>query len=148
MALEAGVSEELIPIDEDELLYRSISVRSGHYENGILSAQAFHPNSRDKTGISVFRAKYRPIEEAVGPSPDGYYVAVLHAGELRSRGIAVEPQPDVGNGVIDISHAELPQITRALKKSTEVAELKEILVELSNRRPIEGPIPPITGGAA
>ena len=141
------MSDELIPIEDDELLYRSISVRSGHYENGLLSAQAFHPNSRDESGISVFRAKYRPIEQAVGPSPDGYYVAVLQAGELRSRGIVVEPRPDVGGGVIDISHAELPQITRALKKSDEVADLKETLVELSCRRPIEGPIPPLAGGA-
>ncbi|MEZ6133086.1 MAG: hypothetical protein R3C59_30825 [Planctomycetaceae bacterium] len=120
------MSEDLIPIEDDELLYRSISVRSGHYDNGVLSAQAFHPNSRDETGISVFRAKYRPMEDAVGPSPDGYFVAVLHAGELRARGIRVEPQPDVGGGVIDISHAELPQITRALKRSTEVAELGSV----------------------
>ena len=139
--------EELIPIEDAELLYRSVSVRSGHYEDGVLSAQAFHPNSRDESGISLFRAKYRPIEQAVGLSPDGYYVVVLQAGEMRPRGILVEPRPDVGGGVIDISHAELPQITRALKKSAEVADFKEILVELSDRRPIEGLVPPVAGGA-
>lgn len=139
--------EELIPIEDAELLYRSVSVRSGHYEDGVLSAQAFHPNSRDESGISLFRAKYRPIEQAVGLSPDGYYVVVLQAGEMRPRGILVEPRPDVGGGVIDISHAELPQITRALKKSDDVADFKEILVELSGRRPIEGLVPPVAGGA-
>lgn len=133
---------ELIPIRDDELLYRTISVKSGHFADGSLSPQAFHPNSRDESGISLFRAEYREIQETVGPSSDGYFVAVLQAGEMRARGIIVEPKPDLGDGVIDISHAELPQINRAAKKSDAVAELKEVLVELAMGRSIEGPIPP------
>ena len=84
------MSEDLIPIEDDEVLYRRISVRSEWYTDSQLSAQAFHPNSRDESGISVFRARFRTLEETTGPSPDGYFVAVLHAGELRNRGIIVK----------------------------------------------------------
>jgi hypothetical protein len=136
------VSDKLIPIEDDELLYRTVSVRSNHCTGGVLSSQAFHPSSRDDSGISVFREKYCKIRDKVGQSADGYYVAVLHAGELRGRGIIVDPKPDVGGGKTDISHAELPQINKAAKKSDTVAELKEVLLELASNREILGPIPP------
>lgn len=105
----------------------------------VLSAEAFSPNKLDTTGISVFRSRFRSVEgAAVGPSSDGYFVVVLQAGELRANGIRVEPQPIV-NGARDESHAELPQINSTTKKSDTVAELKEKLVELAVRRPVQGP---------
>ncbi len=130
---------DLIPIDDDELLYRRVSVRSGWFQNGSLSADAFSPSKQDTTGISVFRKRFRTVESAAaGPSPDGYFVVVLQAGELRANGIQVEPKPDV-NGVWDESHAELPQINIATKKSSTVNELKETLVKLAARRSVQGP---------
>lgn len=143
------MSDELIPIDDDELLYRRISVRSGWFDvnSRVLSPQAFHPYPHDHSGISVFRARFRSIESAAaGPSPDGYYVVVLQAGELRANGIRVEPQPDV-DGECDVSHAELPDLNVAAKKSPEIIALKPVLVELAMRRPIEGPFGAAPGGA-
>lgn len=113
------MSDELIPIDDDELLYRRVSVRSGWYDKQELSPHAFGPNRNDQTGISVFRARYRSIDSAArGPSPDGYYVVVLQAGELRGNGIRVEPQPEIDGGW-DISHAELPDLNVHAKKVPE-----------------------------
>jgi len=133
------VNGELIPVDDEELLYRKVSVRSKWWHNGVLSSEAFNPNKNDATGISVFRAVFRSVEDAAkGPSPDGYYVVVLQTGELRARGIQVNPQPDV-DGIWDDSHAELPQIRIATKRSTEVEELKQMLVEFAKHRPVQGP---------
>ena len=130
---------ELIPVDDEELLYRRVSVRSKWWDNGALSAEAFSPNKRDTTGISVFRARFRSIEDAAnGPSPDGYYVVVLHTGELRARGIQVSPQPDIDD-VWDDSHAELPQIRIETKRTSDVEQLKQTLVEFARHRPVQGP---------
>jgi len=141
------VPEDIVPIDDDELLYRRISVLSGWCDGSQVSPPAFHPQKHDKSGISVFRARFRSIESAAtGPSPDGYFVAVLCAGELRARGIQIEPQPDL-DGDYDVSHAELPQLNTGRKKSPEIIQLKAELIELAMKRSVEGPFKIDAGGA-
>jgi hypothetical protein len=94
------------PIADEELLYRRVSAASGWYspENG-LEGDAYRPHrTADVSGISVDRAKYRsPAEAAKGRPGKAYYVAVLRAGDLRLRGIAIVPRPEPGNP----GHAEL-----------------------------------------
>ena len=141
------MSNEPIPIDDDELLYRRVSVRSGWYQNGILSPQAFHPRPDEHSGISVFRARLKSMEDAAeGPSADGYYVAVLNVAELRANGIRVEPRPEVPGGY-DEAHAELPDLKAGNRRSSEAIRLKGILADLAIQLPVQGPCKTGAGGA-
>jgi hypothetical protein len=127
------------PVADDELLYRRIPVSQGWYKEGRLSPEAFDPREGELTGISVYRDKYKSLQEvAKGKSRRGYYVAVLRAGDLRERGIEVvqRPKPD------DPGHAELPDLTCHNRLTTETLERKHHLTELCLR--VEGPFPPTT----
>jgi len=108
----------------------------GWYSEKGLSPEAFDPHDEEKSGISVYRAKYRTIQEvAKGLSKKGYYVAVLRAGDLRRRGIAVEPRP----GPNDPGHAELPGLTCDNRLSREGLECKVLLAKLCLE--VRGPFP-------
>lgn len=129
---------EPVPVDDDETIFRRIPVKAGWYDGSSLSPQAFHPRPDEKTGISVYRARFKSITDAArGQSSEGYYVAVLNVGELRKRGISVVPRPEVPEGY-DEAHAELPDLNAENRRSNEVIERKAILVELALQRPIEG----------
>ena len=123
-------------VADDELLYRRISVAANPqlYDptTGSLSDKAFGPHkSSDQTGLSLFRARYKTIEEAAKGQPGRtYYVAVLKAGDLREAGIAVEPRPHVPDGY-DISHVELPQLNSANYRSDETQERQRVLADLA-----------------
>lgn len=55
------------PIADDEVLYRRIPVSQNWFDPQIdsqPSPQAFHPTSRDATGLSLYRAKYTTLEAA------------------------------------------------------------------------------------
>jgi hypothetical protein len=123
-------------VGADELLYRKIPVSLGWYDPSVSSKpspEAFRPNrDRDGTGISFDRARsekhpeFPTIEEAgQGQSPDGYYVAVLRMGDLRSRSIEVVPRPIEGNP----GHAELPALNSNNRRSDEAIELKRLLAD-------------------
>ena len=128
------------PIADDELLYRRVSVLSGWYDPAAdeLRAQAFAPHrANDTTGISVWRGKYKSLEEAARGRPGkSYYVAILNAGEVRQAGIDVVPQPHLPSGY-DPSHAELPNLNSSNRQATETLERQRVLVSLC--RTIEGP---------
>src|SRR5688572_3679463 len=106
------------PIADDELLYRRMSVAANPqlYDPATrqLSLKAFEPSKdRDITGLSLFRARYKSLEEAAAGQPGkSYFVAVLKAGDLKDAGIEVQPQPHVQGGY-DTSHVELTQLTAA-----------------------------------
>ncbi|MBI3837663.1 MAG: hypothetical protein HY288_06990 [Planctomycetia bacterium] len=87
------------------------------------SPEAFNPRDDDVTGISVFRAKHKTVEEAAqGPSKHGYYVARFNAGTLRAAGIEIRvDDPD------DPGHAVLPDIRADTRDSNAVLEFKEKL---------------------
>jgi hypothetical protein len=136
------VSNEVSPIDDDEILYRRVPVSTDWYAGGVLQGEAFSPRKDEASGISVFRAKFKSVEEvAKGQSAKGYYVVSLLAAELRANAIDVEPSPEVPSGW-DESHAELPQLNAANRKSSEVLMLKERLAQLGTRIPVQGPFKP------
>jgi hypothetical protein len=129
------------PILDDELLYRRIPESTGWYAPSLkpfLSPEAFRPNAEDVTGLSVSRATYKTIEDAArGREGKSYYVAVVRAGDLRSRGIRVEPRPHKG----DLGHAELPDMTYESRHSNQVIEWKTVLAHQLCLR-VEGPFGP------
>ncbi len=130
------------PVEDDELLYRRVPASMGWYDpaTGVLHSEAFGPHkTRDATGLSVTRAKYKSIEEAaLGQPGKSYFVAVLRAGDLRQRGIDVLPRPILSSGHRDAAHAELPDLNSALRKADQTLERQRMLAnELSLR--VEGP---------
>jgi len=109
-------------------------------EKGPLSAEAFDPRPKETSGISLYRSKYKSIQDvsAGGPSKQGYYVAVLRAVDLRKYGIEVVPRPTPN----DPGHVELPALTSYNRRTPEADELKVRLAKLCVR--VEGPFPPTT----
>lgn len=132
------------PISDDELLYRRVpaSASPTWYDpsTGELSAQAFAPHkTQDKTGLSVFRAKHKSIEDAAKGRPGKvYYVAKLRVRDVWQAGIAVVPQPITPDGY-DHAHAELPDLNAGNRKSGETLERQRVLVELCLE--VAGPFP-------
>jgi hypothetical protein len=125
------------PVEEDEILYRRIPVSTGWYSASGLSPEAFDPRPDEVSGISLYRAKYKQLEEAAkGRSKKGYYVAVFRAGDLFAQGIQVSPRPSPN----DAGHAELPQLTCDNRETDEAINRKMLLSTLPLR--IEGPFIP------
>ena len=135
--------DEVEPIADDELLYRRVpaSASTGWFDpvSRVLRPEAFGPHrQRDVTGISVTRARYKPIAEAARGQPGkSYFVAVLCVGDLRQANYVVKPQPNVPGGY-DISHAELPDLNAANYKASETLERQRELAERLCLR-VEGP---------
>ena len=133
------------PIDDDELIFRRIPVSMSWYANGQLSPEAFDPRENETTGISVFRAKYKTLEEAAkGRGKKGYFVAIFRTRDLRQRGIDVVPRPihpeDPGHPEYDPGHAEFPDLTAQSRGSTEAGETKLALTSLAIE--VKGPFVP------
>lgn len=128
------------PVADDELLYRRVPASMNWYDPATsqLSSQAFAPHkTRDATGISVTRGKYKTLEETGRGRPGkSYYVACLNAGKLKQVGITVEPRPHVPDGY-DLAHAELPGLNSSNRKAAQTLELQRVLVSLCDR--IDGP---------
>ena len=126
------------PIDDDELLYRRIPVSREWYANNELLPEAFDPRPDEHTGISIYRAKYKTLEEAAkGPGKKGYYVAVLRAGDLKNHGIQVVPRPILPD---DPGHAELPELTAENRDTDSALERKAALTKLALE--VKGPFVP------
>lgn len=126
------------PIADDELLYRRIPASLNLYDPSaelFLLPDAFRPNASDTTGLSLYRSKYKSIEDvARGREGKTYYVAVLRAGDLRAAGIAIVPRPLEG----DPGHVELPGLTYENRKSDRPIEWKSLLA-LKLCIKVEGP---------
>lgn len=141
MAEPAGTE----PIDDAELIYRRIPVSMGWYANGQLSPEAFDPRPDETTGISVYRGKYKSIEEAAkGKSKKGYFVAVFRVCDLQNRGIEVVPRPihpeDPESPEYDPGHAEIPALTAQSRGSTPAEEAKLSMATLAIE--VKGPFIP------
>ncbi len=137
--MSAGDGTE--PVADDELLYRRIPVSKRWYSQTGMSPEAFDPRADETTGISVYRDKYKLLQEAAkGMSMTGYYVAVLRAGDLRKHGIEVLPRPAPD----DPAHAELPGLTCHNRLTPEAQERKLRLARLCLA--VEGPFPPPAKG--
>lgn len=130
-------------IGDEELLYRKVSVNSGWYDpqKNELKPEALKPRKDDISGISFDRAKseshsvFRSMEEvAKGPSPNGYYVAVFRASELRAHGLTIRADPLPEN----TGHALLVDITYHNRKE---ALTQEIMVLMAHKlvQSVEGP---------
>ena len=127
------------PIAGNELIYRRIPVSQDWYNAAIDAkphSQAFRPRPDDVTGLSVVRGDpYNTIEQAaLGPSRAGYYVAILRASDLRAHGIDVVPRPVDGIS----GHAEITNLTAAIRDSDEALRIMELLAEDLCLR-VEGP---------
>ncbi|HEV3136351.1 MAG TPA: hypothetical protein VGZ26_00580 [Pirellulales bacterium] len=112
-------------IDDSEDIFRRIpkSMRWFNPDTKTVSPEAFNPRDEDVTGLSVYRAKYRTIEEAgQGQSRHGYYVAILNAGRLRAAGIEIRT-----DDLDDPGHAILSGLRADNRDSDEVLEWKEKL---------------------
>ena len=119
------------PIADEELLYRRIPVSMGWYGEGRLSPEAFGARSDELTGISIYRAKYKSLDEvAKGKGKKGYFVAVFRAGDLRQQGIEVAPSPNTPEGH-DPAHAELPGLTALNRDSDSALEQRLALSTLA-----------------
>lgn len=120
-------------IADDELLYRRVPASTGWFDPAtrLVKPEAFDPHkTNDATGLSVWRAKYKSIEQAgLGRAGKQYYVAVLKAGDVRQAGLSVVPQPNIPDGY-DASHAELPDLNSGNRKSDLVQQQKRILTKL------------------
>lgn len=133
------MGSEPTPIEDDEILYRRIPVSKQWFDGKTIYAEAFAPRSDEHSGLSLFRAKFRSLEEvAKGKSKKGYYVASLSVAELRRAGIAVEPRPDTLEGWDD-AHVELPELTAANRQTNEAETLQVQLAEIALMRKVEGP---------
>ena len=128
------------PITDDEVLYRRSNISLNYFDpesNEPISPKAFKPHrERDKTGLSVFRAKYiNPSKLCDGGSGRRFWVISLRAGDLREHGIEVIPRPS--EHALP-GHAELPGLRADNRKETE--ELQLIIAEKLCIR-IDGPYP-------
>ncbi len=125
------------PIADDELLFRRVPSLLPWYDavKKSLRPEAFRPNKdRDLTGISVWREKYKAIEDAARGRPGkSYYIAVLRAGDLRQRGFLINPRPLPD----DPGHAELPELNATNAKDSMTLERERLLASLCVR--LEGP---------
>lgn len=127
------------PIDDDELLYRRIPM--AWHDPSIderPSPQAFRPRKDDTSGLSLTREKYHTPEEAaaLGRAGNKYYVAIVRAGDLRAKGIRVEPDPAVD----DRGHAVLPDLTHVTRKEPTQKGMEVRLAE-ELCLGVEGPFP-------
>jgi len=129
------------PIDDAEFLYRRVPDSQRWYDpktHPQLSPEAFRPQRHDLTGISLYRDRYKAIEDAAkGREGKRYYVAVLRAGDLRAGGIEVVPRPCEN----DPGHVEIPGLNYEARKTQQVREWK---VRLAHNLTLEvrGPFPP------
>ena len=135
--------DDLGEIDDDELLYRKVSVNSGWYDpkKKELKPDALKPKSADVAGISFDRAQsdahpdFRTAKEAaVGPSTGGYFIAVFRVGDLSSCGLSITADPIEDNP----GHALLTQLTYQNRKDDSS---REVMVRLAHELVvrIEGP---------
>ena len=119
------------PIDDDERLYRRIPVSKDWYANNELIPDAFDPRSDEHSGISIYRAKYKSLEEAAqGKSKKGYFVAVFRAGDLKAKGIVIIPRPETPGGR-DPGHAEITSLTFQNRTTQAALDIKLTLCELA-----------------
>jgi len=113
------VEQPKVQVTDDEILYRRIPVSWYSPDTKSLSPEAFKPGKHDDTGLSVTRAAYVEIQAAaVGRLGKSYYVAILRAKDLRSRGIQIISDPQEGNP----GHALLPEVNYGRRKSEQVLE--------------------------
>ena len=117
------------PISDDEILYRRIPVGSEWFDPEVdprPSPKAFRPRPDDTTGLSLYRRKYKsPQQVAANPRGARYYVAELHAGDMRAKGITVIPGPLPG----DPGHAAISDLTYENRKTSRAMEIQKTLAE-------------------
>lgn len=138
--MHTHMSDGTEPIADDEILYRRIPVDPEYYNREIdanPTPLAFRPTKGDTTGLSVYRAKYKSIEEAAeNTRGKRYYVAVMRAADLRDHGIKILAKP-IPN---DPGHAEIPSLTYENRRTPAAREQQLLLAEKLCYR-IEGPYP-------
>lgn len=107
------------PVEKNELLFRRIPVSMGWCDENGVSPEAFDPRPDDTSGISLYREKYKSLQEvARGKSRKGYFVGVLLAGDLTDRGLVAVPRPEED----DRGHVELPSLRFDNRRTPEASE--------------------------
>lgn len=126
---------EYEPISDDEILYRRVPVSMGWVDDRGVWPDAFEPRADDRTGLSVYRARFVGLEDAAkGLSKRGYYVLEMRAGDLRSAGIDIVPMPND-----DLpGHAEIPSLAYHYHEAVLSLQQRELLADRLVRA-IHGP---------
>ena len=128
--------EPMARVEDEEYLYRRIPVKTRWFWDGVVRREAFRPNERDGTGLSLERAIFCSPEEAAayGTNPSGYYIAKIKAGDIRTLGLDVLPKPSGHPG-----HAELPGLNHRTGKTSQAKEWQVQLADLATREGVLGP---------
>lgn len=116
------------PLSDDELLGRRIS-QPDWYDRALgISEKTFSPQRQDRTGLSLYRLRYRQLE-ALGVTQKGNrrHVAVLSVGAIRQLGLEVrlDEQPE------NPGHVELPALRYETKRDPEVLAWTRRLAAIS-----------------
>lgn len=133
--------DEIERVGDDEFIYRRVPMQPAFYDPDVdrdPSPRAFRPTKRDETGLSVSRALFKtPEEVAKNDRGKRYYVAKLGVGDVRRRGMQVEPAPIMPD---DAGHVEITTLTWANRKSQQAEEFQ---VQLAHELVLEmlGPYP-------
>ena len=102
-------------VADDEIVYRTVSDRSGWYDpdsDNPIAWVTFRPNKRDLDGLSVWRAKYKSPEQAAlqhAQQDRRYYVLAIRVGDLRRIGVEVAATPAAD----EPGHASLTTLSAA-----------------------------------
>lgn len=127
------------PVEDEERLYRRVPIHPQYFDHAVDAHPtpfAFRPRQEDSTGLSVYRAKYKSMNEVAANSRGKrYFIAVMVVGALRARGIEVEPRPLPQ----DPGHAEIPGL-RYDNRSTQQAEEWQVALATALST-VEGPFP-------
>lgn len=124
--------DERGPVQDAEFVYRRIHRR--FYDASVptlFRSEAFRPNQKDDTGLSVFRAAFvQPVDTLANidaAKRKDYYVARLAVQDLRRLGLTVVPEPDP-NG--PLGHAVIPELS-CLAYHADKRRLKRVQFELA-----------------
>lgn len=141
--MSAAIGDGTEPIEDDEIVYRRISVGSLWYDPVLqdISLNAFKPRREEESGISLMRAKYlNPERTAAGGPGKAYYIVEIRAGDLRHHHIGIEPDPLTDPDLP--GHCQIPDLNiRNYNSSPLVVEGKMMLIASQLCGRVYGPFP-------
>lgn len=144
----ASIDDAYEQVADDEIVYRTVSDRSGWYDpdsDSPIAWETFRPNKRDLDGLSVWRAKYKSPEQAAlqhARQDRRYYVVAMRVGDLRRIGVEVAAT----SAADEPGHASLTTLSTATyreEKNRIRGLAQRIATELVDT--VHGPFGPILG---
>lgn len=131
--MSVSEGDDLQPVAADEFFYRRIHCSFVDAELPIpIQAAAFRPNPKDRTGLSVFRARFvepaGTLTTVAEEKRADYLVVRIHIQDLRRLGLSIlpEPNPDGPPG-----HAVIPELSWD-RYNADKKRSKEVQFELAD----------------